>query len=742
LNNLNTDVGLEGTHQKQVVLPILEKASEAKAWYMEYMKRKPFFDPRVYLAAGKLALWDREFARKVADTVLDFLEKGDSGMRREDVRWAVKVLGACSRSDFNLGWTIHAKLERLEVAPGGYYWHQLLSACVAQRSLDGIRKVARLSGLEPRLRSGSAKQPMLDTYLEGLLEFGLLEEAEEAFNQIPLKAREVNTAMLLLGELARRSSWEKGANLYHETASIHSLAEVSIEAMKKLTAISQVLLESPEPGDILTAFSVFKFTTEHLGIPADAIALGIQLSAISRCFDMRMGNLDDLRHRALKHSGIVTAQAQQFLCSIDRPFTHEELILEWRVWLVDVWAVLNRGLPLEIRKLESWNENRLHRALIGACAKELWREGFERVRNALQQHGIFETATVNTLIEAYGAFGMVDESVDLFNNLNKPTLFSYLAIIKALGVNRRVEEAFHVYEESQNVLSGTTRSFLRTALMEGCIKGGDPDRAFTCIDGQERLRDLPLCHVYLKACAKTGDAKRGDDFISRMIRDRVTPDHKAFNILIWCHREACEQKGWFKSARQLKNMIAKHFDVKQNSQTLYQLLELARAEDDREFFVRLQSRLLKTFGFLNYCEASFYEGDRKVKIQNGEDARFDVRGVIGELATVGEWPFLKKRSSMTEVEVRHLDSHAEKRVLVHLLKTRPPGESLYLTISLRMCSDCHLFFEACAVHYNRTILAQDADTLHNFNADSGRSTPKPWLHRAEKSLSSRIPFTA
>jgi len=249
----------------------------------------------------------------------------------------------------------------------------------------------------------------------------LFEEAEWAFNQIPRKAREVSTAMLLLGEVVRRSGWEKAASLYHETATLHPVAEVSREAMKRLTAISQVLLGSSETTDILAAFAVFKFSTQQLGIAADAISLGIQLSAISRCFDMRKGNLDELRHRALEHSGIVTAQAQHLLHSIDRPFTQEELILEWRVWLVDVWAVLNRGLSAEIKKLKFRNEQRQYRALIGACAKELWREGFERVTTALPHHGYFETATVNTLIEAHGAFGMADESVDLFNKLIKPT---------------------------------------------------------------------------------------------------------------------------------------------------------------------------------------------------------------------------------------------------------------------------------------------------------------------------------
>ena len=63
---------------------------------------------------------------------------------------------------------------------------------------------------------------------------------------------------------------------------------------------------------------------------------------------------------------------------------------------------------------------------------------------------------------------------------------------------------------------------------------------------------------------------------------------------------------------------------------------------------------------------------------------------------------------------RHLKSHSEKKALAVLLQMGGQQQPIWISVTMRMCSDCHQFFCAMSAFYKRQIECVDPKGVHLF----------------------------
>ena len=113
---------------------------------------------------------------------------------------------------------------------------------------------------------------------------------------------------------------------------------------------------------------------------------------------------------------------------------------------------------------------------------------------------------------------------------------------------------------------------------------------------------------------------------------------------------------------------------------------------------------------------------KKVQLQNGIDHDCTFHSLNKLNILFKQTGYIMDKSvcngSLTNKKTKelHFKYHAEKKALAVLLTTNTNNDNhnLCITISMRMCRDCHNFFAKMSGHLNKTIECVDVNGIHVF----------------------------
>lgn len=201
----------------------------------------------------------------------------------------------------------------------------------------------------------------------------------------------------------------------------------------------------------------------------------------------------------------------------------------------------------------------------------MWEVYDEMVAQKVQ----FSMATYNTLIDACSRAGDLDRVPSLLQDVNKQGLklgiVTYGALLKGCCSQNQVEEAFEMVEEMRRSTDLVPDEVMYNTLLDGCARRGLFDRGIQVLEDMRASKVAPsnftlsvlvkmanrgnkldkafeLCkeisssygfrlnvHVFnnlIQACIARHDLSRGFGVLERMLKERVRPDLRTYNLLL------------------------------------------------------------------------------------------------------------------------------------------------------------------------------------------------------------------
>jgi len=133
------------------------------------------------------------------------------------------------------------------------------------------------------------------------------------------------------------------------------------------------------------------------------------------------------------------------------------------------------------------------------------------------------------------------------------------------------------------------------------------------------------------------------------------------------------------------------------------------------------SELRHCAGFAHHTDSVLLmEGGEAAKVGRARQATWSIMkrtGPVGPAGLLVVGRHAPPRSFLTPnsiVQEAALTAHAEKKALGALIRSGNAGELLKVSVSIRMCRDCHECFKAASAHYGKRISCDDRSNLHVF----------------------------
>ncbi|KAI7902659.1 uncharacterized protein BX663DRAFT_65437 [Cokeromyces recurvatus] len=180
-------------------------------------------------------------------------------------------------------------------------------------------------------------------------------------------------------------------------------------------------------------------------------------------------------------------------------------------------------------------------------------------------------ANVNDLDNVLSTFKRI-ESLNL-----EPDVYTYAIILKAFVENKRLDDAFIVFEylkENGIILSQPAFS----TLISGCIKANKIEKAWEIFDSMRLSYHQPdevSFTLMLHACTKRGEVEKALNLFEDMIQQQLYPTDVTFNVLI----NACARRtDYFNEAFNLLDQMKTHYGF-QPDRITYNTLIMACARN-------------------------------------------------------------------------------------------------------------------------------------------------------------------
>ncbi|KAL9243241.1 hypothetical protein vseg_017153 [Gypsophila vaccaria] len=367
--------------------------------------------------------------------------------------------------------------------------------------------------------------------------------------------------------------------------------------------------------------------------------------------------------------------------------------------------------------------------LLQACAHLGTLDFGERVRDYVNKEGYGEYMDLkNALITMYSNCGVVDEAYKIFESMPVKNVMSCTAMISGFGMNGYGKHAVELFWEMQKAGIAPDDKAL-TAVLYACSHSGLLDDGFHLFENMFKEFGIhPNMHHY--GCAvdilgRLGLLQKAYDLILSM---PVKPDAKIWRTLL----AACRTYKAFRLAEQVVEHIVELKAQEAGDYILLLNTYSSNCKWDKVIELRKfmrENKIMTTPG----CSTIEMKGTVHKFVTDDiahpqKDEIYDmIREILQQLRMAGYVPQISSELhdlNSTEKE-KALCYHSEKLAIAFGVLSTPPGTTIRVANSVRICVDCHDFAKVFSAAYNRKVIIRDRNRIHLFR-NGGCSCSDCW----------------
>ncbi|KAH7683919.1 Tetratricopeptide-like helical domain-containing protein [Dioscorea alata] len=356
-------------------------------------------------------------------------------------------------------------------------------------------------------------------------------------------------------------------------------------------------------------------------------------------------------------------------------------------------------------------------AALSACAQlGAPREGAVVHSYARAQHLDVDVRVLNALIDMYSKCGCVDQAVEVFRSIERPTLVSYNAMIMALALHGHGTEAFYLFKEmvkpGANEIEPDAVTFL--AVLSGCNHAGLVNEGLEIFMSMKISRTIKHYGCIVDLLGRAGRLSEAYNVITSM---PLEPDIVLWQTLLGASKT-------FGDVNMAELVSKKLAEMGSNGDGDYVLLSNVYAAKERWAEVGRVREEMRSKDVRKVPGFSFVELDGVVhKFLNGDKGHErwrEIYRMLDEISVkIKVFGYVPETSNVLhdigeEDKENALYYHSEKLAMAFGLISTQDCETIQVIKNLRICGDCHLVAKLISKAYDRVIIVRDRARFHRF----------------------------
>ncbi|KAJ0988344.1 hypothetical protein J5N97_006700 [Dioscorea zingiberensis] len=356
-------------------------------------------------------------------------------------------------------------------------------------------------------------------------------------------------------------------------------------------------------------------------------------------------------------------------------------------------------------------------AALSACAQlGAPREGAAAHAYARTQRLDGDVRVRNALIDMYSKCGSVNQAVEVFRSIERPTLVSYNAVIMALALHGRGSEAFCLFKEmvkpAPEEIEPDAVTYL--AVLSGCNHAGLVSEGLEIFMSMKISPNIKHYGCIVDLLGRAGRLSEAYDVITSM---PLEPDIVLWQTLLG----ACKTFGDVNMAEIVSKKLA---EMGSNGDGDYVLLSNVYAAKERWTEVGRVREEMRSRDVRKVPGFSFVELDGVVhKFLNGDKGHGrwrEIYRMLDEIVVkIKAFGYVPETSNVLhdigEEDKEHaLYYHSEKLAMAFGLISTQNGQPIQVIKNLRICGDCHVVAKLISRAYDRVIIVRDRARFHRF----------------------------
>ncbi|XP_050381902.1 putative pentatricopeptide repeat-containing protein At5g52630 [Argentina anserina] len=607
----------------------------------------------------------------------------DQMPQRNLVSWTAMVTGFSQNSRFSESFQAFSQMIRAGESPTQFAFASVIRGCVVLGSVGIGRQLHCLAlkmGLGCELFVGSN---LADMYSK----CGVMVEACRVFEEMPSKDAVSWTSMI--DGYAKSGEFEAALVSYKRMIS----DEIGVDKYVVSSALSACCgLRDCQYGKCVHSTAV------KLGLEVDVAVGNALVDMYSKSGDMESASnvfqIDPGRRNIVSYSSLINGYVE--MDEVEKAFS--------------VFVDLQR---------EGVEPNQFtFSSLIKACANQAALEqGIQLHAQVVKFNFGRDDFVVSVLVDMYGKCGLLDRSIQVFNEIGTPSEVAWNSLLSVFAVHGLGNDALRTF--SRLVQAGVKPNAITfISLLTGCSHSGLVEEGLKYFHSMEKTYGIvPRAGHYscvIDLLGRAGRLQEAEEFINSM---PMQP-----NAFGWCSfLGACTIHG---DKERGKLAAEKLIRLEPENSGAHVLLSTLHAKEQKWEDFRSVRKMMKDSSMKKLPGYSWVDVGNKTHTFGAEDWSHPQKkeiyekldSLLCEIKKAGYVPktdlVLHDMDENSKVELLH--HHSERIALAFALISMPAGKPIIVKKNIRVCLDCHSAIKYISLVVGREIIVRDNTRFHHF----------------------------
>lgn len=360
-------------------------------------------------------------------------------------------------------------------------------------------------------------------------------------------------------------------------------------------------------------------------------------------------------------------------------------------------------------------------SLIKACANQAALEqGYQLQAQVIKLNFDAEPYISAGLVDMYGKCGLLDHSIQVFNEIRNPTQIAWDALLNMFAQHGLGKEMMETFDKMVIEVKPNAITFI--SLLAGCSHAGLVEEGLNYFYHMEKKYGVvpreEHFNCVIDLLGRAGRLKEAEEFI-----DSMPFEPNAFG---WCSfLGACRVHG---DAERGKLAAERLIKLEPNNSGALVLLSNLYAKEGRWEEVRSLRSMMREGNVKKLPGYSWVDIGNKTHVFGSEDWSHPQRREIYEkldslLDQIKEAGYVPCTDSVSldindNEKQQFLHHHSERIAIAFALISMPSGKPIIVKKNLRICLDCHSAIKFISKVVGRKIIVRDTSRFHHFEDGS------------------------
>ncbi|XP_044507986.1 pentatricopeptide repeat-containing protein At4g33170-like [Mangifera indica] len=603
---------------------------------------------------------------------------------RNLVSWTAMITGFSQNYNFTKAMETFCEMRIAQESPTQFAFSSVIQACVPPGFIEFGRQVHCLA-----LKCGFGGELFVGSNLADMYsKFGVIGDACKIFEDMEFKDEVSWTAMI--------DGYAKNGDF-----------EGALLAYKRLVN-EGIVTDHYVLCSTLSACGALKFCNSGMCLHSVVVKLGYELH-------ISVGNALVDMYSKVGDMG----SAQNVVDSKLRNIVSYSSLIDGYVKLDQMEKALSAFVELHRQGIEP-NEFTFS-SLIKACANSTVIEQGTQLHAQVIKFNVERNPFVSSvLVDMYGKCGLLDDSIQVFSEIESPNDIAWNSIINVFGQHGLGKDALESLDKM--IHEGVKPNAVTfVSLLTGCSHAGLIDEGLKIFHSMEKTYGVvPREEHYscvIDLLGRSGRLKEAEEFINNMPFEP--------NSFGWCSfLAACRIHG----DKERGEVAAEKLMLlePENSRVAHVLLSNIYAKEKQWEDVRNLRKMMKDGSVKKLPGYSWVDVGNKTHIFIAEDWSHPQKKeiykkldcLLDQIKEAGYIPCTQSIQQDTDDRTKEklLHHHSERIAIAFALISMPIGKPIIVKKNLRVCSDCHSAIKYISKVTGRKIIVRDNSRFHHFAA--------------------------